>query len=235
MSSSETNPDEPEKKPRERETKHDVLRMLMNPIVVIAISIQFAVFVLIGSAIFGFDRGHVLTTMSQISFARGLITYLFTTVTVSTAVVLIVSALTTGGDEVHDKQYQRGKEVLSLLLGVFGTIVGFYFGSEVGAKNERPLEIAPLRLGKTEVLAGEQFTLMTIVGGGRGPYRFGISVGDGLPQATETTDGAGWITKDVAAPQVSGDETLTVRVVAKDVDDHGAERTDRIVVRPKHH
>ena len=80
---------------------------------------------------FGWDKG-VLQSMSRTDYARGLITYLFAVVTIGTAVVLVVSALTTSADDQHEKRFQRGKEILSLLLGVFGTIVGFYFGAEIG-------------------------------------------------------------------------------------------------------
>jgi hypothetical protein len=221
------------KSPPADQGRSPLMRALMNPIVFIALSIQVGVFVLIGAAIFGLDRGHVLATMSDITFARGLITYLFTTVTVSTAVVLIVSALTAGGDEVHDKQFQRGKEVLSLLLGVFGTIVGFYFGSEVGAKgstDERALEIAPLRLGKTEATSGDRITVVTAVFGGRTPYKYGIAIGDGDPQPDSSTDANGWIATELTVPKVDTDQTLAVKLLVKDADNHSLSRTDKIIV-----
>src|SRR5215469_7491534 len=97
---------------------------------IIALLILGSVIGMIAVAIFGWDRGRVLTQMSQIDFARGLITYLFAVVTIGTAVLLIVSALTSPADDTHNARFQRGKEILSLLLGVFGTVVGFYFGSE---------------------------------------------------------------------------------------------------------
>src|SRR5262245_49760326 len=62
---------------------------LLNPIVVIALAILFGVFFLIGAAILGLDKG-VLAKMSESAFARGLITYLFSVVTIGTAVVLVV-------------------------------------------------------------------------------------------------------------------------------------------------
>jgi uncharacterized membrane protein len=92
-------------------TDHDnPWRQLVNPIVLIALMILFSIFALIGSAIFGWDKG-VLTGMGRIDFARGLITYLFAVVTIGTAVVLVVSALTGTEDEVHEKRFQRGKEI----------------------------------------------------------------------------------------------------------------------------
>src|SRR5262245_5645685 len=98
---------------------------LLNPVFLIALAILGGTFVLIGAAILGKDSG-VLARMSDSTFARGLITYLFTVVTVGTSVVLVVYSLTAAVAP-EDRQFDRGKDVLSLLLGVFGTIVGFYF------------------------------------------------------------------------------------------------------------
>ena len=70
----------------------------MNPVVVLAGIIVLSVLFLILCAIFGWDKG-VLQNMSRTDYARGLITYLFAVVTIGTAVVLVVSALTTSADD----------------------------------------------------------------------------------------------------------------------------------------
>jgi hypothetical protein len=204
--------------------------------VIIAISIQFAVFVLIGAAIFGWDKGHVLAAMSGTTFARGLITYLFTTITAGTAVVLVVSALTTENNDIQKARFQRGKEVLSLLLGVFGTIVGFYFGSEVGAKgpaDERALELAPFHFSKTNVASGESLTLTTVISGGRAPYQFGVALGEDAPDVTESSELNGWITKELKAPDVEAAQSVVVKMIVKDADGHEIDRKGRISVHPK--
>src|SRR5215510_2881988 len=81
---------------------------------------------LIGAAVFGIDKGFVIG-MRDPDYARGVITYLFAIVTIGTAVALVFSALAglmlTKGE---DFPFERGKHILALLLGVFGTIVGFY-------------------------------------------------------------------------------------------------------------
>ena len=40
------------------------------------------------------------------------------------------------------ERFDRGKEVLSLLIGIFGTIIGFYFGS---ATQEKTVSNAPVQ------------------------------------------------------------------------------------------
>jgi hypothetical protein len=77
-----------------------------------------------------FENGHVfLTKLADKEVARGLITFLIAIATAGIAIILAISTLVlTEGDE-GDKRFDRGKQVLTTLIGVLGTIVGFYFGS----------------------------------------------------------------------------------------------------------
>jgi hypothetical protein len=70
-----------------------------------------------------------LEKLANKEVARGLITFLIALSTVGIAIILAISTvvLTEGPD--GDKRFDRGKQVLSVLIGVLGTIVGFYFGS----------------------------------------------------------------------------------------------------------
>jgi uncharacterized membrane protein len=210
------------------------MRNFLNPVVFIAVSILVSVFVLIGAAILGWDKG-VLENMSKVEYARGLITYLFAIVTIGTAVVLVVSALTGADDPQNERRFERGKEILSLLLGVFGAIVGFYFGSEVSSKNavqEQLLRVIPLRLNISTVAPKSQFTLMTYISGGKAPYRYGIALGSSPPEATEQVDSNGWITATVSAPDTPSPQKLPVKLVVKDEYGHEAEASTSIEIAP---
>ncbi len=70
---------------------------------------------------------------ASLEFLRGLITLLFSVGTIVTAVMLVFAAIYQEPDptanETLEARFNRGKEVLSLLIGIFGTILGFYFGS----------------------------------------------------------------------------------------------------------
>jgi hypothetical protein len=207
---------------------------IFNPIVLIATAILLSVFVLIGAAIAGWDKG-VLSGMARIEFARGLITYLFAVVTIGTAVVLVVSALTGTESDVHEKRFQRGKEILSLLLGVFGTIVGFYFGSEVsgkGALAESTLRLAPIHLSVQVVPSGGQITVESAASGGKAPYKFGVGFGNNEIQPSDSADVSGWIAKSVTAPSVTTEQALSVRVAVVDAEGHSAERSAPVAVKP---
>ena len=81
----------------------------------------------VGYLIRGNDALH---DIRDVEYARGIITVLFSVGTIAIAIVLILSAIFLNDPEKKDR-FDRGKEVLSLLLGIFGTIVGFYYGANV--------------------------------------------------------------------------------------------------------
>jgi hypothetical protein len=173
--------------------------------------------------------------MSKVEYARGLITYLFAIVTIGTAVVLVVSALTGADDPQNERRFERGKEILSLLLGVFGAIVGFYFGSEVSNKNavqEQLLRVIPIRLNVSTVAPKSQFILTSYVSGGQAPYRYGIALGSSSPEATEQVESNGWITATVSAPDAPSTQKLPVKLVVKDGDGHEAQASTSIEIMP---
>lgn len=191
---------------------------LLNPVFLIAMVILIGTFALIGAAIIGKDSG-VLARMSDSTFARGLITYLFTVVTVGTAVVLVVYSLS-GAVASDDKQFERGKDVLSLLLGVFGTIVGFYFGSELKDKTQgqdQQLHLtSPLFTGE-QAVSGGTMTIAAHVRGGTPPYRFGAAVGDdGDINYSGAVRPDGWIQSAINLPKVDRDSTAIMRLAVKD-------------------
>jgi len=83
--------------------------------------------------------GHVfLEQLADKEVARGLITFLIAISTAGIAIILAISTLVlTEGDE-GDKRFDRGKQVLTTLIGVLGTIVGFYFGSATETPKQKP-------------------------------------------------------------------------------------------------
>ena len=95
-----------------------------------------------------------LRTLSDKEVARGLITFLIAIATVGIALILAIStlALTEGSD--GDKRFDRGKQVLSVLIGVLGTIVGFYFGSADSSAPKPPIQ-TERRIVTTSLPIGE--------------------------------------------------------------------------------
>jgi hypothetical protein len=209
-----------------------IWRPLLVPVVFIALLILGGTFTLIGAAILGVDSG-VLSHMADSRFARGLITYLFATVTIGTAILLIVAALTSPVTKEEERRFERGKEVLSLLLGLFGTIVGFYFGSELGTAGPEtsPLELTAPLLGSADLAPGQKTTITAHVSGGAPPYRFSTSLEKDAPLDYSSAVGAdGWIVTDIAAPAGPGVKSFLVTLGVRDVAGRSATQTREVRV-----
>ena len=210
------------------------MRAFLNPVVAIALLILLSLFVLIGTALVGWDHG-MLSNMSRAEFARGLITYIFAVTTIGTAVVLVVSVLTSPADEEHERQFQHGKEILSLLLGVFGTIVGFYFGAEVAAKAgpaPATVQVLPLHLSSTSVVAGEKIIATTHVSGGKAPYVYAIRFGEAPVDPKDKVEVSGWISTDLTAPPVKAETEVPIRIGVRDAEGRVVEAGATVLVKP---
>lgn len=70
-------------------------------------------------------------TVANADFARGLITVVIILAFVILGIILILSALfgTLGDTTESDARFRRAREVYTSVVGIVGTIVGFYFGS----------------------------------------------------------------------------------------------------------
>jgi hypothetical protein len=68
----------------------------------------------------------IVWELHSADLARGVITFTFAVGTIGIALLLTVGALVgkCSGDD-----FTKAKEVLTVLIGVFGTILGFYFGA----------------------------------------------------------------------------------------------------------
>lgn len=77
-----------------------------------------------------------LKKLAEAEIARGLITFLIAIATVGIAIILAISNLVLAEGDAGDKRFDRGKQVLTTLIGVLGTIVGFYFGSDRGGLDQ---------------------------------------------------------------------------------------------------
>jgi hypothetical protein len=84
------------------------------------------IFAIIGVDAFSTKSTPLLQQLSDTATARGLITLLISVGAVWVAIILAVGAFS----KADDKQFTRAKDVLVIMIGLLGTIVGYYFGSE---------------------------------------------------------------------------------------------------------
>jgi len=80
-----------------------------------------------------------LIDLAKPEIARGLLTFLFGVTTVGIAIIVVVAVfLGNGANTELGDRFQRGKDILTVLIGVFGAILGYYFGSDKGPTNAPP-------------------------------------------------------------------------------------------------
>jgi hypothetical protein len=124
------------------------------------------------SGILGGNTGSFIFALSKPEVARGIITFLVAAGTVSLAVLLVMAAIMSSGSTQLQDRFAFGKEVLTLLIGILGTIVGFYYGS---AKEETTsLMLSPVAVSEPAPQIGGKFTLDAVVIGGAPPYTYSI-------------------------------------------------------------
>lgn len=142
----------------------------------------------------------VIGRLSDPAFTRGLITWMISVSTIGIAFTLIYQAFFS--TESSDDRFRRGREIFTGLMGVLGTIVGFYFGSV--DKPGAGLDIAEIRFADKQ--------LLTHVAGGTRPYRYSITSSDkDFPAIKNKVSEDGWIIETIQqVPKPSS--TLTIEV-----------------------
>jgi hypothetical protein len=180
-----------------RETQNWILRTLATlwaNIAVIIVGLLVGGFLLIMYWAITHSDGSgndFLSRLREQEYARGLITFIISVSAIILAFVLVISSLF-GPSNTNEEQYRRGREVYTGLMGVLGTIVGFYFGA--AQQTTRPLQVAPLQFESS----GGTSRVLTFASGGTPPYRYSIQFGkDNDLAIKDKVSETGWIKEDV--------------------------------------
>jgi hypothetical protein len=64
---------------------------------------------------------------------RGVLAFLFGLTTVGTIIIVVVAVFFEAGETTLDDRFQRGKDILTILIGLLGAILGCYFGQQANA------------------------------------------------------------------------------------------------------
>jgi hypothetical protein len=114
-------------------------RLVAETIVASAVSLVVLVGLL---AIWYFSSGQI----QAIEYARGMITLFFGAGTIIIALVLTLAVLFQGRMK-SEERFKNAKDILTILIGVLGTIIGFYFGSFRGESERATAEAEVVGLG----------------------------------------------------------------------------------------
>jgi hypothetical protein len=208
---------------------------------IVSIIVSFIGLLLAFALLWGLFNTRFFTSIAGIEQARGLITFLFAFSTMGIIVLIAVAIFWLQHDELEDR-FARAKDLLTIVIGVLGTILGFYFGSvSEGENRARVLNIANVGVSSPVAQATSTVKLSATILGGAPPYTYSIQFTDPTGTAntstmavkSETSD-TGAIAKDVVVPpDISKPTSITFTMLANDTKGAQAHASSAIVVVPK--
>jgi hypothetical protein len=195
----------------EKQLRITALIRVFMPVIIIGVGILALAGIIIALAV----DARIFQRLNEPGYARGVITFLISVATISIAFVLVFQAFILQKKDDADDTFRRSREIFAGLMGVLGTIVGFYFGS--AEKAITPLEILDVRATQQQVLAR--------VLGGTPPYGYVITLPELKPIKGVSKDG--WIVEDLKPP-TKAETKITV-----DVTDNKQQTISKFGVVPK--
>jgi outer membrane protein OmpA-like peptidoglycan-associated protein len=169
-----------------------------------------------------------LNSIRDADSARALITFLYSLGIMSIFVILSYTILT-DDNSMDEKQFQRSKDVLMIVIGIFGTIIGFYFGSpdeKAAAQPAEPggLTIRYVHISPEEARSGQSVEMLSFVSGGTGPYSYSVvftsfSGAEGLlPPVTNGLVDDGLIRRVFTVPDVTDHAAIGYQILIEDAE-----------------
>jgi hypothetical protein len=187
-----------------------------------------AVFIALAYGIYS-AGGVFLKSLQDTEVARGLITFLVAFTTVTIGLILALYAIISGSSSELKDRFGFGKEILTALIGILGTILGFYFGSATQSSlKETPrtelsqsstLQVAPVFLSNENPKTGDTLVLSSFLSGGKPPYIYSISFSPPniIGQVTDRTSSDGMIKEELKIPDsIQKDTEFTFKIAIKD-------------------
>ena len=133
--------------------------------------------------------GEFLQKLKDIEIARGLITFLVVVAAISIALILAVYVLASNENASQIKErFSFAKDVLAILIGILGTVLGFYYGTK--DKTDEQVYSVDAQFSGRQMIAH--------IGGATSPYRYSISFpGDDPKKIVTKVSKDGWINETV--------------------------------------
>lgn len=187
------------------------------------------------------NRPGFLDSLAKTEQARGLITFFFV-LTIS-AVILLVALGIFWVEKVEDaqKRFQSAKELLAIIIGVLGTILGFYFGT--GAGGQLNFALSNVAVSPLSVQASATAKLTGQIVGGSKPYTYSLVFSDpfgrmsekdlaGMGVKSKTSDN-GAVERDITAPKVTEPKVVLFVLTASDAKNASVQSSGMLFLEPK--
>jgi succinate dehydrogenase hydrophobic anchor subunit len=176
-------------------------------------------------------------TLAKTEQARGLITFLFV---LCTSGVIILTAIAIfwmdEKDNIKDR-FAYAKDLITIIIGVLGTILGFYFGLQ--ASSEVTMGITNVALSQPIAKTKDRVTFTGQIVGGKGPYTVTILFTDPTGAVSEVAtmkkdvkSDTGSISQTIDIPTVSKPGALLFILTARDEKSAQAQWTGMLPVQP---
>lgn len=153
--------------------------LVLNPMATVIGGISLLLIGIIFFALAG--KNEFLRNLANVEFARGLITFLFAIGTIGIALIITFSVFASERSLAESKErFYRGKEILTILIGILGTIVGFYFGSPTdSAKEISSIELSKIQMSDLKPVMERPLSFCCLVTGGSPPYKYTLTIMEG--------------------------------------------------------
>lgn len=190
----------PEDKPRDADKPENGLKVSDKRLLPLLLLILFSAAILISISL----DYPVIRRISDPAYARGLITFIICLATIGLAFTLVFQAFFT--QNANEDRFKRAREVFVGLMGILGTIVGFYFGAATESADH--LEFLKVLTTNSSVVV--------CVTGGAPPYQCSLSISGEKPNGAKFADIAelesedGWIHYDFGSKLDTGEVEIEV-------------------------
>jgi len=121
-----------------------------------------------------------------------MITFVVSVITVGIGLFLVLGSAFISGSKDLDKRFAFGKDVFTILVGVLGTVMGFYYGqaaagganananvnANTNANNQvvaQTLQISAPQANPTAPKVNTDFTVTATISGGEGPFIYTVT------------------------------------------------------------
>ena len=161
----------------------------------------------------------LLDSLANMDVARGLVTFLITVTACGLFIIMTISTIVLD----DEKRFDRGKQLLSMLVGILGTVAGYYYAASNQAglpARGQTLKIAGVTSVPAAAKIGTQVTLSAVITGGKPPYKYSIAFVPPLSiPAVNNTSADGKIEEKITVPaDLPKDTTVAYSIGVEDSD-----------------